>query len=241
MFTFLKHTSSNILGICTGCLFLCALFTISSALAQTGEVTQRVMPVAELSDLNFIASFLEEQFISPEDPDYTYALFFDITRDGFGSNDVLVLYPAKELFQLSPYVPDRMVDVLRRQGLATDYNLSTTLEVSGIVIDEAENEENPKKALAGMVIESVQSYYPAGNVEGYFSRQDSDVRVSFWGYDDDAWQFVPKAAQCVKYDKDPVMIVAHKQPEIRTFWDVDGCVIVESYTVGAQVSSRICR
>ena len=217
------------------------LLVTFSTFAQTGEVTQRVMPVAELSDLSFIASFLEEQFISPEDPDYTSALFFDITRDGFGSNDVLVLYPARELFQLSPYVPDRMVDVLRRQGLATDYNLSTTLEVSSIVIDEAESEENPKKALAGTVIESVESYYPVGNVEGYFSRQGDDVRVSFWGYNDDAWEFIPKAAQCIQYDRDPVMIVAHKQPEIRTFWDVDGCVIVESYTTGAEVSSRICR
>ncbi|MCY4674558.1 MAG: hypothetical protein OXD43_12490 [Bacteroidetes bacterium] len=40
------------------------------------DVTQRVLPVAELRDLDFINSFLEENFIFPQDPDYSSGVFF---------------------------------------------------------------------------------------------------------------------------------------------------------------------
>ena len=67
---------------------------------QTAEISQRVLPVAELTDLDFIRVFLEDQFIFPESPDYTSAVFLDITRDGFGANDVLILYPTGDTARL---------------------------------------------------------------------------------------------------------------------------------------------
>ncbi len=205
------------------------------------DVTQRVLPVAELKDLDFISSFLEEHFIFPQDPDYSSGVFFDITRDGFGSNDVLVLYPSEEQFQLSAYLPEQLAAVLRRQGLATDYTISTTRDLTEILIDEAENETNPKKALAGILLGSIQNYYPSGEFQGYISQQNENLRVSFWGYNEDVWQFTPRIEQCIEPpESESVLIVAHKQPEIRTFLDIDGCIIVESTTTGGEVSSRVC-
>lgn len=228
-----------LLYLCWGLISLVGLS--GPVFGQTAEVTQRVIPAAELTDLAFLRTFLEEQFIFPEDPAYTHGLFFDLTRDGFGSNDVLVLYPAEEQFLLGTYLPEQMATVLSTQGSSTDYGLVTTRERIGMVAEEAEQEMNPKKALAGSFLESTLNYHPGGDLEGYISLQGDNVRATFWGYTEDLWQFTPFAAQCVQPDAEPMILVAHKQPEIRAFLDVDGCVVVESSTTAAQVTSRECK
>ena len=204
-------------------------------------MTQRVLPVVELTDLAFIQSLLEEQFILPEDPEFTHALFYDITRDGFGSNDIMVLHPSEEQFQLGAYLSGEMAEALRTQGLATDYNLVTIREYADLLSEEAETEMDPKKALASAMIQTIGGYYSDGDFQGYVSRQGEDVRITFWGFDEAMWQFVPELTQCLDPpESEPVMLVAHKQPEIQSFLDIDGCVIVESSSTSAQISSRVC-
>lgn len=208
---------------------------------QNTQVTQRVLAVAEITDLEFIASFLEEHFIFPQNQEYVSGVFFDITGDGFGSNDVLVLYPSEEQFQLSAYLPEQMADVLRTQTLETDYRITTTRDLTDVLIEEAENETNPKKALAGAVLGTIRNYYVSGEFHGYISQQNENLRITFWGYDEDMWKFTPRAEQCIDpAETESVMIVTHRQPQIRTFLDIDGCVIVESSTAGGEVSSRVC-
>lgn len=246
---FISHLTRRPLFACISQLFsrriwLCSLILCMwmPAFAQEdGYVTQRVLPVVELTDLPFIRSLLEEQFMNPEDPDFTHALFYDITRDGFGSNDVMVLYPSEEQFQLGAYVSGEMAEALRTQNLATDYNLVTIREYAELLSQEAENEMDPKKALASAMIQTIQGYYSDGDFQGYISRQDEDVRITFWGFDESMWRFVPKVAQCIEPpESKPVMLVAHKQPEITSFLDIDGCVIVESSSTSAQISARVC-
>ncbi|MXW82689.1 MAG: hypothetical protein F4107_02715 [Gemmatimonadetes bacterium] len=208
---------------------------------EEGYVTQRVLPVVELTDLAFIQSLLEEQFILPDDPEFTHALFYDITRDGFGSNDVMVLYPSQEQFQLGAYLSQETAEALGTQGLASDYRLVTVREYASLLSEEAENEMDPKKALASAMIQTVQGYYSEGDFDGYISLKDEDVQITFWGFDESKWQFVPNLMQCVEPpESKPVMLVAHKQPEIRSFLDIDGCVIVESSSTSAQISARVC-
>ena len=233
------RTMINTKRLCTGLIaILCGFGAVR---AQTAEVTQRVVPVAELTDLDFIGTFLDEQFIFPANPDYQSAIFLDVTRDGFGSNDLLVLYPAEEQFLISGYLPDQLADALREQGMAADYSLSTTRELVRVVADEAEDESDSKKALAGAMLRSVLTYYPAGDFQGYFFQQGDNVEVNFWGYSDDLWRFVPEATQCLMPDAEPVVLLVHRQPETQTFLDVDGCVVVEASTTGADVISRVCR
>lgn len=228
----------RLLVLCWGAISLLGL----PALGQTANVTQRVIPAAELTDLTFLRAFLEEQFIFPEDTAYTHAMFFDVTQDGFGSNDIMLLYPAEERFLLSTYLPEDMTAVLSTQGLATDYTFITSREQIGLVEDEVEQAENPKRALAGLFLEAALDYYPSGNLEGYISLQGNDVRASFWGYREPVWQLAPPVVeQCIQPDAEPLILLAHQQPEIRAFLDVDGCVMVESSTSAAEVITRECK
>ena len=209
-------------------------------LAQPAEVSRRVFQVAELGDLNFLRDFLDDQLINPQDPDFTSAEFVDVTGDGFGTNDLLVLNPTREHFLLTEYVRESLIDVLSAQNLAADYNLATVRDLSRVIAEEAEDEEDPKKALAGAVLRSLLVYYPAGNFQGYIDQVGDDVRISFWGYEDALWQFEPEATRCIQPDEDPVILVVHKQPQIRSYLDVDGCVVIQASTTGAEVSSRVC-
>ena len=231
-----KFMRPRLLVLCWGAISFLTL----PALAQNANVTQRVIPAAELTDLAFLSAFLEEQFIFPEDTAYTHAMFFDVTQDGFGSNDIMLLYPAEERFLLSTYLPEEMAAVLSTQGLTTDYTFVTSREQLGL--EELEQADNPKRALAGLFLEAALDYYPSGNLEGYISLQDDDVRASFWGYREPVWQLAPPVIeQCLQPDAEPLILLAHKQPEIRAFLDVDGCVVVESGTSAEAVITRECR
>ena len=226
-----------------GLLFIfCAsvVFPRNTAFAQVANVSQQVLPTVDLRDLDLIGEFLEEQFIIPADPNFNSAVFLDITRDGFGVNDVLILYPSEEYFQLSDYLPERMINVLSEQNLETDYSLYTSRDMNVILADEAETEEDPKKALAGAMLRSLLSYMPAGDFEGYIQQVGENVRISFWGYDENAWRFIPAANQCIQPDDDPMIMVVHKMPQVQTFLDVDGCVVIQASTTAAEVTSRVC-
>ena len=107
--------------------------TGNTAVAQLANVSQQVLPTVDLKDLDLIGELLEEQFIIPADPNYRSAVFLDVTRDGFGVNDVLILYPSEEYFQLSDYLPERMMNVLSEQNLETDYSLYTSREMNVIL------------------------------------------------------------------------------------------------------------
>ena len=79
-----------------------------------------------------------------------------------------------------------------------------------------------------------------GDFQGYIHQVGEDVRISFWGYDENAWQFIPGANQCIQPDDDPMIMVVHKMPQIQSFIDADGCVVIQASTTAAEVTSRVC-
>ena len=250
MHLYTSPISQNIFVISFGAmgriLILSGLLLLSCGTAhgQQAKVNQRVLPAAEVYDLDFINRFLEDQIIFPNDPDYTHALFLDVTEDGFGSNDILVLYPSEEHFSLSPYFPEAMLNTLVTLNLETDYRISTVRSRSPLLADEGEVEEDAKKALAGAILGSLLHYYPEGPMEIHLLQKGEDVHITFWNYEEDLWNFVPQATQCIQPDlreAEPLVIVVHKQPEVRYYIDSEGCAVVESMTRSGSIASRSCQ
>ncbi len=213
------------------------------ARGQEAMANQRVVPVAEVYDLEFIGRFLEDQIIFPNDPEYTHAVFMDITEDGFGSNDILVLYPAREHFTLSSYLPEAMLNTLVALNLETDYRINTVRDRSILLASEAEGESDPKKALAGAMLGSLLHYYPEGPMEVHLVQRGEDVHMTFWNYDEDLWTFKPEATQCIHpglQTGEPLVVRMYKQPEISSYIDSEGCVVVENMTRAGDVVARSC-
>ena len=224
-------------------LLILSLFIGTTPLfAQQAKVNQTIVPTAEIYDTAFIGQFLEEQLIYPKDADYTHAIFFDITEDGFGVNDILVLYPDEEHFSLSTYFPEELLNKIAALNLETDYRLSTVRERSPLLANEAEVDEDAKKALAGAILGSLLYYYPEGPMEMHLVQEGEDVNITFWNYNETLWEFAPQATMCIQPDAniDPFLIVTHKQPELRAYLDGDGCAIVESITSAGEITTRTC-
>ena len=207
---------------------------------QDAHVSQWVRPVAEVFDLEFLEQFLEDQLIVPEHGDYESAVFVDVTNDGFGTNDLLVLQPSREQFLLSQYLQENMLNTLLALNLEEDYRLTTVRAQSAVVTDEAEAEENPRKALAGAILRSILPYYPEGPFELYVRQRTDDVSISLWGYELDLFEFAPEATLCTVPPSEPMMVKVYGEPQIRSHLDSDGCVVVERWTADGKVVSRSC-
>ena len=222
-------------------LLLCGLVFCGGAQAQqSADVSQVVLPIAEIYDLAFIGQFLEEQLIYPENASYTSAAFLDVTNDGFGTNDLLLLYPSLEQFPLGEYLPEAMLNALVKLNLEEDYRLTTVRAQSRAVTEEAEVEENPRKALASAFLRSLLPYYPEGPIEIHLRQKQDDVNITLWGYEPDLFEFVPQATMCTAPPSEPMMVQLYAEPEIRSRLDADGCVIVERWTTDGKVVSRSC-
>ncbi len=228
----------------TRCLLMFSMGLMAAAMAraqpQDADVSQWVLPVAEVHDQAFIRQFLEDQIINPEQGTYTSAVFLDVTQDGFGTNDLLVLQPSREQFLLSEYLPEAMLRALTALNLAQDYRLNTVRAQTAAITEEAEVEENPRKALAAALLRSVLPYYPAGSLEMHLRQRGEDVNITLWGYEQDLFQFVPQATQCVPPPSEPLMVELYAEPTIRTHLDFEGCVEVETWTAEGRVVSRPC-
>ena len=207
---------------------------------QGADVSQRVLPAAEVHDLEFIRQFLEDQILFPEQDSYTSAVFLDVTNDGFGINDLLVLEPSRERFLLSEYLPQGLLSRLAELNLEEDYRLATVREQSEAVSDEAEMEENARKAMAGSVLRSLVPYYSAGPLEMYVRQQNEEVNITIWGYDSERFTFVPNATQCITPPSEPMLVEMFSEPTVRSYLDYDGCVVVENWTADGKVVSRSC-
>ncbi len=207
---------------------------------QDADVSQWVLPAAEVHDLAFVRQFLEDQIIVPAHAAYTSAVFLDVTQDGFGTNDLLVLQPSREQFLLSAYLPESMLSALTALNLAQDYRLTTVRAQSEVITEEAEQEAHPRKALAGALLRSVLPYYPEGSLDIYLRQRGDDINITLWGYEQALFRFVPQATQCVPPPSEPLMVELYSEPTIRTHLDFEGCVVVETWTADGNVVSRAC-
>jgi len=207
---------------------------------QEADVSQRVMPAAEVYDLEFIRQVLEDQILFPENDSYTSAVFLDVTQDGFGINDLLVLEPNRDQFLLSATLPQDLLSRLSALNLEEDYRLQTVRGQSAVVTEEAEMEENARKAMAGSVLRTLGAYYSAGPLEMYVRQQNEEVNITIWGYDSERLTFVPNATRCIAPPSEPMLVEMFSEPTVRSYLDYDGCVVVENWTVDGKVVSRSC-
>jgi len=207
---------------------------------QEADVSQRVMPAAEVYDLEFIRQVLEDQILFPENDSYTSAVFLDVTQDGFGINDLLVLEPNRDQFLLSATLPQDLLSRLSALNLEEDYRLQTVRGQSAVVTEEAEMEENARKAMAGSVLRTLGAYYSSGPLEMYVRQQNEEVNITIWGYDSERLTFVPNATRCIAPPSEPMLVEMFSEPTVRSYLDYDGCVVVENWTADGKVVSRSC-
>ncbi len=163
------------------CLFLlCFITSIHIHAQSTVVVQQEVIPVAYIDDPGLIASIIESNLI-PADADSVKKIrFIDITRNGFGDNDLLTLFPSRQTY---PFIVDAtLANVMQSWHFNTGQQLITTNR-------EPEFFEHllptglQSRILAG-ILRTVNQNYHNLPIKLYFSRDSTgSVRLDLWGMD----------------------------------------------------------
>jgi hypothetical protein len=168
-----------------------------AALAGFGQAQDvHVQPVmayrAIVTETGLIQQFLREQAILVEETVDSIEVI-DATSNGFGENDLLMLYPTKQIYPLMT-VEEPLKSIMANWH----YNLSQITSpaiTSSELRQQARIDQNPYTGLLSFVLRGLERYYHAGRVEGTFRRDENSSYIALWNFVADSLKYrdVPDA------------------------------------------------
>lgn len=231
------------------CLILSCLILLfgQSQRASAQHFDQLTRPVASIEQEALIETILGELLILvPDTAAVTRVEVVDLTDNGYGPDDVLILYPTLDTYLLPGDVPARVQEVMKRWELEADYRLDASLAESEKVEEEAHRRQSATDALSGTVIAALGRYYHTAEIDLRLSRDETGLRLEMWNFDPAAMQYVPPpdGLECLP-SKTPAPRLAHmqqfrfRQPRfVLAFHDPGECVV--TVLSDGQMQTRPC-
>lgn len=156
------------------------LLCIRTANAQ--EFDQLTRPLAALSDSTQIRAILDALLI-PATGRVDRVDVIDVTANGFGPDDLVLLYPSMETYEVGADVPRLLQESMKSWEIAADYRLDATREESMRVAADAHNRQDARAALTGDVLGAIARYYEGDEFDLRMSQDTAGVRLEIWNYD----------------------------------------------------------
>ena len=172
------------------------LLIAESALGQNRpvEYSQVTRPVVEVRDAERI-SFLLDALIIFSDVEITMLEVVDITGNGFGPDDVVIVHPSMESHYLPPVLP---TDV---QEMMNGWKLEANTQFDGANADaESYNPETgnslgesqkAEQAIMYDLLRSLERNYGDGPMSLLFERNDEAFTFQMWDYQEQALSYAP--------------------------------------------------
>ena len=213
---------------------LLVLLHIQAAKAQ--EFDQLTRPLATLSDSIQISAILDALLI-PSTGRVDRVDVIDVTANGFGPDDLVLLYPSMETYEVGADVPRLLQESMKSWEIAADYRLDATREESMRIAADAHHRQDARAALTGDVLGTIARYYEGDEFDLRMSQDTAGVRLEIWNYDptslryrlplrpvarDTIWQAFRFAA--------PAVVMAFK--------DASDCV--QTYAEQGRIHTRPC-
>lgn len=215
--------------------------------AQAQHFDQLTRPVASITSRTLIDTILDELLIlAPDSARVTRIDVVDLTANGYGPDDVLILYPTLETYLLRDDVPSRIQEIMKQWELEADYRLDASLEESRLVEEEAHRRQSAADALSGAVIAALGRYYHALEIDLRLSRDQTGLRLEMWNFDPSAMQYVPPPGglECVPSGSPEPTLALKQQFQFRqprfilAFRDPGACVV--TVLKGGMMQTRPC-
>ncbi|NBB75597.1 MAG: hypothetical protein GVY35_18290 [Bacteroidetes bacterium] len=172
----------------------------SSAQAQMGAdvgFTQVTRPVAEITDTGQIDDLLNEMLIIPEIPvdSINRVEVIDITLNGYGPDDVLVVYPSQETFKLDPeIITGRVQQMMNSWVLEADFQYDGANAPADVFRPDSGQADMAQNAIMADVIETIDRNYNGDAISLLFERSGSAFTVQMWDYQPLAMNYTPRPA-----------------------------------------------
>lgn len=215
-------------------LLLLAMLACRGAAAQ--HFDQMTRPVASVADRATVELILGELLIPPPDS-LDRIEVVDLTANGYGPDDTVILYPSLETYLVGADVPRRLQDVMKTWEIESDYRLDATLEEGARVAADAHRRQDARAALSADVLAAVGRYYDGAAIEMRLARSDDGLRLDMWNFDPAAMRYraPSEGAACI----DAQQRFAFAQPAyVLRFREPSGCLVARRR--GDAVSSSPC-
>jgi hypothetical protein len=141
---------------------------------------------ASVTDRGLIQQFLTQQSILSDEPVDSIEVI-DATANGFGENDLLVLYPSKQIYPLMT-VEEPLKSIMTNWH----YNLSqvTSPHTSfAELAQQAKADRNPYLGVLSQVVRGLDRYYRGSQVEGTFRRDQNSSYIALWNFAADSFKY----------------------------------------------------
>ncbi len=163
-------------------LVVLAAATLGALSVCAQDFDQITRPVAMLTRSAQIDSFLHALLIPL--PDTVSRLeIIDLTGNGYGPDDIVIVYPSFAAYSVGSQVPRTLQDIMKSWELEADYRLDATLAESRTLEADAHQRKDPRGAIGGAVISAVASYYDGQAIDVRLTQQGGGLRLEMWNYD----------------------------------------------------------
>lgn len=163
-------------------------------ITEDANFSQVTRPVAELTDQGQIEELLNELFIIPDTPiDSIQSIeVVDISLNGFGPDDVIVVQPSQETFRVDPSnVTGRVREMMADWSLETEFQQDAGNAPADAF--EPTNPDDPQRAEAAItydLLRSVERNYENDTpISILLDRDEQGFTVQMWDYEEEAMEY----------------------------------------------------
>lgn len=166
----------------------CALCLLLALPASAQDFDQLTRPVATITDTSKVKTMLTELLIAPAGP-VSHADVVDFTGNGFGPDDLIILYPSLESYLVGSDVPRGLQEAMKTWEIKADYRLDATIDDSQKIAADAHRRQDAKAALMGSVLSAVGQFYQGDAINMRLAQDSLGVRLEMWNFDPDAMRY----------------------------------------------------
>ena len=164
------------------CLGLPSLIWGQSAHIKFGQIDR---PYVHITDTTLIRFFMNEFFITEE---HVVAMdIVDISRNGFGDDDILITYPAHRTYKLGP--SEAAQKIMNEWKFKAEFEKDSELKPPSFF--DHLPEERAQNAILADLLRTLQRNYKDLPIQLRFSRDSTSFRFQIWDYNKNALQYHP--------------------------------------------------
>lgn len=167
------------------------------AQALGGEVdfTQVTRPVVQVTDSSAIEFLLYELFFLPlEQPNRMQVI--DVTQNGFGPDDVMIVYPSVEVFVIPEFIPDTVLTVMAGWVPDVEYRMDSgnmsSSALASLIGSEPDSTRRAEGALLYDMVEAVERSYRDLPFSMLFQRDSVGFTFQLWDYNRPSLTYTPR-------------------------------------------------
>lgn len=158
--------------------------------------SQVTRPVVLINDPALIKFLLFELFIEPLRPP-TRLQVIDVTLNGYGPDDVIIVFPSMEAYQVPEAVPDTVQRLMGTWAPAVEFRLDAgnlpSNALAALITSEADSGKRAENAILFEVVQAVERNYRDLPVGLLFERDSVGFTFQLWDYNRPAMSYRPRA------------------------------------------------